>query len=61
MPTAAEQIDAILLSGKRAKTKEEQDKIIQMLSALSVDYSNAEYPKMNASEFASGDAEKAGA
>jgi hypothetical protein len=59
MPTAAEQIDAILLSGKRAKTKEEQDKIIKMLSALSVDYSNAEYPKMTASEFASGDAEKA--
>lgn len=59
MPTPAEQINAILLSGKRAKTKEEQDKIIQMLSALSVDYSNAEYPKMSASEFASGDAQKA--
>lgn len=59
MPTPAEQINAILLSGKRAKTKEEQEKIIQMLSALSTDYSNAEYPKMSVSEFASGDAQKA--
>jgi len=59
MATPSELINQILLSGKRTKTKEEQDKIIQMLSALSVDYSSAEYPKMSASEFASGDAQKA--
>lgn len=59
MPTPTEQINAILLSGKRAKTKEEQDKIIKMLSALSTDYSNAEYPKMSISEFSSSDAQKA--
>lgn len=59
MPTYSDPINEILLLGKRAKTKEEQDKIIQMISSLSVDYSNPEYPKMSASEFASGDAQKA--
>lgn len=59
MPTPTAKINAILLSGKRAKTKDEQDKIIKMLSALSTDYSNAEYPKMSISEFTSGDAQKA--
>lgn len=59
MPTTAEQINQILLLGKRAKTKEEQEKIAQMLSEFSSDYSGQEYPKMSASEFVSSDAQKA--
>lgn len=49
----------IILSGKRAKTKEEQDKVVQMLSNFSKDYSSAEYPKMSSSEFLSGNSQKA--
>lgn len=52
-------IQEIILSGKRAKTKEEQDKVVQILSSLSKDYSNTEYPKMSSSEFLSGNAKKA--
>lgn len=59
MPSAAEQIYNALLLAKRAKTKEEQDNAIKVLSGLSNDYSSKEYPKMTLTQFASGNTDKA--
>ena len=60
MPTLAEKIDNILILGRKAYKKEEKDKIMEMLSNLSKDYSSEEYPKMSIDKFMSSDATKAG-
>lgn len=52
-------INNALLSGKRAKTKEELDKIVKTISDLSFDVSGPQYPRMAASEFLSGDKKQA--
>jgi hypothetical protein len=55
----ADRINEILKMGKYAQSKEDQEKIIKMLSDLSTDYSSPEYPKMSISEFMKGNSEKA--
>ena len=55
----ADRINEILKMGKYAQSKEDQEKIIKMLSGLSTDYSSPEYPKMSISEFMKGNSEKA--
>lgn len=57
--TTADRIKEILKMGKYAQSKEDQEKIVKMLSEISTDYSSSEYPKMSISEFMKGNAEKA--
>lgn len=57
--TTSDRINKILKMGKYAQSKEDQEKIIKMLSDLSTDYSSPEYPKMSISEFMKGNSEKA--
>ena len=46
-----DKLNPLFREGKKAKTKEEQDKIVEMISDLSSDINNAKYPKMTISEF----------
>jgi hypothetical protein len=55
----AKKINDILRMGRKAKSKEEQDNIIKMLSQFSQDFSSPEYPKMGISEFLKSDTQKA--
>lgn len=59
MSDLAKRINEILWFGRNAQKKEKQDQTIKMLSELSKDYSNQEYPKMTPEQFVNSNAEKA--
>lgn len=59
MPETSSQINEILKMGRKARTKEDQQKIMQMLADLSVDYSDKDYPLMGIDEFIESKADRA--
>ena len=59
MSDTAQQIKEILAMGRKARSKEEQEKIIKLLAGFSTNYENQAYPSMGISEFMASDKTKA--
>lgn len=59
MSDLAKRINEILWFGRNAQKKEKQDQTIKMLSELSKDYSNQEYPRMTPEQFVNSNATQA--